>query len=404
MNGNLMIIMQALAVLGLILKHIVSVVYTHFSDKRKRKKKQRAEETALRDMHARGSNYDRNSYPPQPWDYTAEHHGHKYYNPYNQSYYPPPARPPQRPPSKREEPRFWELEDYFILRALHVLKPIVRELVTAYVTLLVLNQSGYFHVSPEDWVLQFVFYAIRPRPAPFFGAMGFFKHSSQEGLAELAFDMFLSLLGGGYITTQYWRLYNNPVDPVAPRDTLKFLSVGSAMSVVPTYAFLTVCLFGFGIAICLFCTGSRQNKQVLGYLFWMFMIMSINLLMIFLVVVALIEALAATVFKIRYRKDDDRAKTEFDQFMDDRVLRRGWGSFLSSSKPSFRFTYGGMLACSIVANVGNWIFFVTYLKEAGDLYCPTRKSQILAMLILLSLGIEVVFGAFMYWTKALWKR
>lgn len=408
MSHNHIIIVQALLIFGLILWAIIKGIGLYVKDKKDRRKKARVEQAALGDMNDHRNTYNRNSYPWYPNDphqsYDPYQYGPKYPHPYNPNYYNQgqPARQPEPTQSKDETPSFWALETRYTLAALKVLNPVLREILTAYIMTLVLNQSNY--LVGGDWILTFVFYAIRPRAAPFFGALGFFKNWSREGLAELAVDLWLSFLGGGYVTTQYWRLYHDPANPAAPRDKLRFLSIGSAMSVAPAYVFCTIGLLGSGVAVCLLFHGFKQNKFMLGCFFWMFMFVSFHILLIFLLFVAIIEIIAATIIKIKYRGDDDRAQAEYDAFLDNWVRRACWGYFLTTEKKWFRWIYGLMFVCSAVGNVGNWFLMVSYLKAAGELFCPPSKREIMAMWVLLPVGIDVVFGFFQYWTSALWRR
>jgi hypothetical protein len=43
--------------------------------------------------------------------------------------------------------------------------------------------------------------------------------------------------------------------------------------------------------------------------------------------------------------------------------------------------------------------FVTYLKLAGELFCPTKVAEIVPMWMLLPFGIDVAFSSFRHWAR-----
>jgi hypothetical protein len=135
----------------------------------------------------------------------------------------------------------WVLEKRYTLKATRLLQSIGREVLVAYITVLVLAQSGIFATSSFNEEISF--YVVRPRPAPFLGFLGLFEPWSQKGLAELVVDGMLSFVAGTNVAAMYWGLVNHaPDNPAAPVSDLKTLAVGAIMMCIPAFAVLVITL------------------------------------------------------------------------------------------------------------------------------------------------------------------
>jgi len=112
---------------------------------------------------------------------------------------------------------FWILEKRYTLKATRVLQSIGRELLSSFLTVIVLDQAGIYTDKISSFNEEISFYVVRPRPAPFLGLMGLFKPWSQKGLAELVVDGMLSFVAGTNVGIRYWGLVNHaPANPAAP--------------------------------------------------------------------------------------------------------------------------------------------------------------------------------------------
>lgn len=63
-------------------------------------------------------------------------------------------------------------------------------------TVLLLSRMKALGDENTDFNNEISFYAIRPRPAPFLGMLGFWEPWSQKGSSELVVDSFLSFVAG----------------------------------------------------------------------------------------------------------------------------------------------------------------------------------------------------------------
>ncbi|RTE79016.1 hypothetical protein BHE90_006509 [Fusarium euwallaceae] len=336
-------------------------------------------------------------------------------NPYE---YPPPVHPPYNPYINQLQPGYGQTaglnhammqqkqpqtyqpvemieKRLWVLDATAALQVITKTLVTAYLTVYLLEKSGY----QGDIVLQLVFFAIRPRTAVIDGLMGLSSRWSRDAVAALGFDLWLSFLGGGYIYTFYWKHITASTNPLAPVAQLKILSVGSMMMLAPSIFFILVSMLASCVVVMRAsgCCGGKKNKSHIlsGVLFWMFCCISITFVLAFLMFIAALEIIARSIMTVRKTKRNP----ESNELLQKLVWEPFWGRYISTTSSKFWVVYWLMLIMSVVSHVGSWIFFVSYLKLAGDLFCPTQSAEILCLWILFPLGIDAVFHLFRWWTR-----
>jgi hypothetical protein len=307
----------------------------------------------------------------------------------------------------------WVLEKRYTLKASKLLQSIGREVLSAYITVLVLAQSGIFAASSFNEEISF--YVVRPRPAPFLGLLGLFEPWSQQGLAELVVDGMLSFVAGTNVAALYWGLVNHaPDNPAAPVSDLKTLAVGAIMTCIPAFAVLVITfLVSMGMVSENKKTKGRRDKDddgiaslIAGLCIWSLWLAAIAAFICILPLVALVEMVAAAVVAIRRKRK--KRKNEADGNGDggddgdswpDIVRRSRWEEPLTTTSAKFRVLYALFVLSSFVINVGNWLFFASYLKLEGDMYCPTEVPKIMAVWILVPFGIDLLFYAFRVWTK-----
>jgi hypothetical protein len=260
-----------------------------------------------------------------------------------------------------EESKIWEREKSYTLRAHLLLKSVGTEVLVAYLTVLILQQSGVAAVTSKKlafWDAIFIF-VIRPRVAPFTGVLGFFKGFSETGLADVFADNLLSWVAGSKILLNYWKFYSQaPANPAAPAHALKILATGAIMSSTPALlSFLFLVVLALGLS-------KGDNRGTLSFfLVFSDAVISIFIFIGFLPVLALIEMCAMVFFAIRHKVRGDKVYSK-------RKPSR-WEKPLTTSLPYFRgVIYPAMVLISFVINIGNWVFFVSYLKIAGDTFCP----------------------------------
>lgn len=306
----------------------------------------------------------------------------------------------------------WTLEKRYTLKATRLLQSIGKEVLTAYLSVLVLTNAGY--VGTSTFHEEISFYLVRPRSAPFLGLLGLFEPWSQPGLAVLIVDGMLSFVAGTNVAFNYWALVNHPPsNPAAPASELKTLAVGAIMTCIPAFAVLVITfLVSMGMASDNDDKGRRKNKDdssasfIAGLCIWSLWLLAIALFICILPLVAIVEMIAAVVLtirrKLKKRKikaagNDDDAE---DLDMWEKAMRRSrWMEPLTTESGKFRVLYAVFILSSFVINIGNWIFFASYLKLEGEMYCPTEVSSVMTMWILVPLGIDLLFYAFRAWTK-----
>jgi hypothetical protein len=225
---------------------------------------------------------------------------------------------------------------------------------------------------------------IRPRIAPFIGLLGFLKPFSETGLADVFTDCLLSWFAGSFVMANYWGMFNNPpANPAAPVQDLKLLAIGSLLSCVPAFSFLLLIMI-----IALISSG-----QILYFFYGIFAGIGIIVTVYWLLpVVAAIELIAwGVVFILKCLKKlpEKRKKSRWEQ-----PLR-------FTSKKVFPRIYAVMVLSSFFINAGNWIFFVSFLKLQGNMFCPVDFSKVAAIWYLVPLGIDLLFYSYQWLTQEL---
>jgi hypothetical protein len=312
--------------------------------------------------------------------------------------------------ASRQDFNPWVLKKRYTLKATRLLQSIGSEVLVAYISVLVLAKSAFFGTSSFNEEISF--YVVRPRPAPFLGLLGLFEPWSQKGLAVLIVDGMLSFVAGTNVAINYWGLVNPPANPAAPASQLKTLAVGAIMTCIPAFAVLLITfLVSMGMASENDEKSRRRNKDdsggcfIAGLCIWSRWLLGIALFICILPLVAIVEMVATVVVTIRrkWKKRKNEAAgnddAEDSDTWADVVGRSRWEEPLTTTNGKFRVLYALFVLSSFVINVGNWIFFASYLKLEGEMYCPAEVSSVIAMWILLPFGIDLLFYAFRAWTK-----
>jgi hypothetical protein len=297
----------------------------------------------------------------------------------------------------------WALEKRYTLKATLLLQSIGIEVLVAYISVLVLAKSGFSGTS--SFGDEISFYVVRPRPAPFLGLLGLFEPWSQKGLAVLIVDGMLSFVAGTNVAIKYWGLVSPPANPAAPAPELKMLAVGAIMTCTPAFAVL---LITFLVSMAMAPADGEEDcgcSLIAGLCIWSLWLLAIALFICILPLVAIVEMVAGVVVtirrKLKKRKNkaagNDDAKDSGSRA--DVVQRSRWEEPLTTTSGKFRVLYALFVLSSFVINVGNWIFFASYLKLEGEMYCPAEVSSVIAAWILVPFGIDLLFYAFRAWTK-----
>ncbi|KAI9859792.1 MAG: hypothetical protein M1813_006509 [Trichoglossum hirsutum] len=299
----------------------------------------------------------------------------------------------------------WELETRYTLKATRLLQSIGREVLVAYITVLVLAKSGTF--AKTSFNQEISFYVIRPRPAPFMGLLGLFKPWSQKGLAELVVDGMLSFVAGTNVAANYWGFVNHaPDNPAAPASELKTLAVGAIMTCIPAFAVLAIT---FLVSMAMVSDSDKEKKKsrrkdddgcatlIAGLCVWTLWLLAIAAFICVLPLIALIEMVAAAV--AAFRGKGSGGLGDDDDSWPNAVQRSRWEEPLTTESGKFRVLYALFVLSSFVINVGNWLFFANYLKLEGEMYCPTEVGRLMAIWILVPFGIDLLFYLFRLWTK-----
>ncbi|KAB5567018.1 hypothetical protein GE09DRAFT_1219265 [Coniochaeta sp. 2T2.1] len=322
---------------------------------------------------------------------------------------------PHESPLSNPWPRPFTLEKIYTLKATRLLQSVGREVLVAYLTVLILSQ--YDLATSSTFLEELSFYLVRPRNAPFFGLLGIFEPWSQQGLAELTVDGVLSFFAGSYVASKYWKLAREaPANPAAPyRPQLKTLAAGSVMTFVPDFVlFIGAFLVALGIAAvhlddgqgdggrrkrkkedddgacCAMCCGAACIWSA-----WMAVLAAFIAI---LPLVGVIEIIATVVMTIRHKRRVKKGRIDGAWEMWERK-RSSWEAPLTTERRGFRTFYYFLVLGSFIINIGNWIFFASYLKLEGEMYCPPRIGSVLAMWVLVPLGIDMIFFAYRVWTQ-----
>lgn len=309
-------------------------------------------------------------------------------------------------------PRPWTVERVYTLKATRLLQSVGREVLVAYLTVLVLGRFGL--ATESGFAEELSFYLVRPRNAPFFGFLGIFEPWSQQGLAELTVDGVLSFFAGSAVASRYWSLSRHrPANPAAPYDPqLYTLAAGSVMTFVPDFVlFIVTFLVSLGLAARSMGEEQQNNSRrrddddgaccglccgaAIIWAVWMAMLAAFIAV---LPIVGVVEIIATIVMTIRHKRRVKKGRIDGAWELWQRK-RSTWEAPLTTERTGFRVFYYFLVLGSFIINIGNWIFFASYLKLEGEMYCPPQVSGVLAMWVLVPLGIDLVFFAYRVWTQ-----
>jgi hypothetical protein len=289
--------------------------------------------------------------------------------------------------NEEEKSRNWlARETQWHLCASSVVKSAGKQILTAYLTILCLQNAGmagFFSLDAAVWD-QLLFWVIRPRIAPFTGLLGFFEPFSETGLADVFADCLISWFAGSFVMANYWGMFNNPpANPVAPIQGLKLLAIGSLLSCVPAFGFLFLVMI-----IALISSGS-----ILYFFLGIFVgIGFIILVYLLLPVVAAIELIAwgvVRILKCLNKLPKNREKSSWEQ-----PLRL-------TSRKVFPTIYALMVLSSWFINVGNWIFLASFLELQRNMFCLAAFSKVAVIWYLVPLGVDLLFYSYQGLTQAL---
>lgn len=279
---------------------------------------------------------------------------------------------------KDKAPRgVWVWETRWVLKPSNVLRSIGKEILTSYLTIIVLEKAGFAGTySTQLDFLQLLFvYIIRPRIAPFTGLLGFFQGFSQTGLADLFADGVLSFVAGTSILVPFWFLFVPQPNPAAPAQALKIVATGALLSAAPAYFFF------FAILLLSLFLGLMGGNLLVSIVLFLIAPLLIAVFLVLLPILGVIELVAMGVVGIMqlFKKlPKDRPKT-------------GWEEPLAISSAKFRFIYAVMVLSSIVINVGNWLFFASYIKLEGGMFCPADIGEVTAIWLLVPAAVDLVY-------------
>ncbi|KUJ07808.1 uncharacterized protein LY89DRAFT_691505 [Mollisia scopiformis] len=278
-------------------------------------------------------------------------------------------------------PQVWRREKKFTLRAYLVIKSLGTDVLVAYLTVLILRNAGLTSVvSTRAALVDSIFLiAVRPRVAPLTGFLGFWKGFSETGFADLVADAMLSWVAGTKIFHSYWKYINTPPsNPAAPAYDMRILGIGALMSCAP--AFITLMFLFFTAA-----SWTKNNKFSEMMAIYFMLLLAFVAFFCLLPFIAIIEVLSMLIMAIRRKRGHSSNPSK----------RSCWEIPLTISWWGFRDVfYPIILLMSLTINLGNWIFFVSYVKIAGDLFCPSGSRAVEALWIGLPVGITIVFAVF----------
>jgi hypothetical protein len=200
-----------------------------------------------------------------------------------------------------------------------------------------------------------------------------------------------------------------PANPAAPASELKILAIGAIMTCIPAFAVLVI-TFLVSMNAGLENDKDRRKKDnrgsfIVGLIVWSGWLLAIALFICILPLVAIIEVVAAAVMTIRRKskkrknKAAGKGNTEDPGTWANAVRKSSWEEPLTTTSGNFRVIYALFVLSSFVINVGNWLFFASYLKLEGEMYCPAEVGSVVSVWILVPFGIDLSFYAFRAWTK-----
>jgi hypothetical protein len=129
------------------------------------------------------------------------------------------------------------------------------------------------------------------------------------------------------------------------------------------------------------------NSLLTTFVLWMHRLLKITVFLSALPLIALWEISAAIANKLWYSKRQRRRG--FTQWKAPR-----WLEPLSTSNPRFRIIYNFLILSSWCINIGNWIFWASYLKLDGELWCPINVRTVVVIWFLVPTVVDFVFWLF----------
>lgn len=283
-------------------------------------------------------------------------------------------------PGLPKEPfKIWARPTQWVLKPSKVLWSIGRELLTSYLTIIVLQKTGLVgnYSTQLSFLQQLFVFLIRPRGAPLIGLLGFFFQGfSKEGLADLFADGVLSFVAGTSVLVPFWFLLLPQPNPAAPVQALKIVAIGALMSAAPAYFFL------FAILLLSLFLGLMGGNLLISIVLFLLVPLLIAVFLVLLPILSVIELVAmGVVWIMKSKLPEDRQKTF-------------WEEPFAISNAKFRFIYAVMLLSSWVINVGNWIFYASYLKLDGEMFCPGDIGVVTAIWLLVPIAVDLVYYAY----------
>lgn len=273
----------------------------------------------------------------------------------------------------------------WVLKPSSVFTSIGKHILASYLTILILKKGELIGTaSTQLSFLQVLsFYIIRPRGAPFTGLLGFLRGWSETGLGDVFADCALSVVAGTTVLVPFWFLFASPTDPAAPAQALKIVAVGAVLSSAPAW------LFFIAVLILSTCLGLMGGGPIGSFLLFLLVPFLIALFLALLPIFALMEIIAMAWRKVRGlfgRKRDEKS--------DRRSCWDFWEAPLTFSSPSFRVVYALMVLSSIIINIGNWLFFASYLTLEGNMYCPSHLGTVTAVWVLVPVAVDLLYNLY----------
>lgn len=260
------------------------------------------------------------------------------------------------------------------------------ELLTSYITSLLINRSS--GASTAHWFQEFIFFILRPRAAPFIGTFGLFEGWYKKGLDVLVVDLIISCFAGLYFGQKYfWSPFPSFAhDPAAPAGQLNILRAGAILGFIP--GILVQCWLliqsairrgGFLAAFCYFFTPIGMFLLLWK---WFLFLGSLPF-----VAIAELGIIVSNLGSFRKRKDGSEPRARIEMPLT-----------YYAKKPAFVFlrfqdAYRLLLLSSWVINLGNWLFWVEYLKISGEMFCPMKVPIVTAVWFLVPAALHMLLGA-----------
>jgi hypothetical protein len=260
----------------------------------------------------------------------------------------------------RRAPRF------FNLKAMMVVHAVGREILRCYLAAVYTRKDNSNLLSPT-FFRSFVLNAVLPRFAPFTGLFGLRQPWTQAGFADLFVDGLFSFIAGSFVGFgSYGDVpVQNPPNPAKPQHAVKILEIGAFMTFSPTYLFFVL----------LFLWSLRQGC-IQGIFSFIISLAMVGIMLLLLPLFAIWEFYAAIRHQVR-------------PFQNMRALQP-----ISIAYDTFRNVYYFMIFFSWVINIGNWLFWASYLKLGGDLWCPNNVDSVVKIWVLIPFAVDVAFDLF----------